>query len=54
MLGVVYAFCVYLGGIFIYGAFSSIKQLQDEAEKKKRQDEYFKRQHRWELARTLS
>jgi hypothetical protein len=48
MLGVVYVFCVYLGGIFIYGVASTIQKHNEERVKHQRWVDYQKRQQ-WRL-----
>jgi len=48
MLGVVYVFCVYLGGIMIYGFASALQKQEEERVKHQRWVDYQKRQQ-WRL-----
>jgi len=48
MLGVVYVFVVYLGGIMIYGFASTIQKHNEERIKEQRWRDYQKRQQ-WRL-----
>lgn len=48
MLGVIYVFCVYLGGVFIYGVASALQKQEEERVKEQRWRDYQKRQQ-WRL-----
>lgn len=53
MITALSVFCVYLGGIMIYGFASTIKKHHEEYEKEQRWIRYQKR-NQWSLGRTLS
>lgn len=53
MLGVIYVFCVYLGGIMVYGFASAIQNHHEETIKERRWRDYQKRQQ-WRLRDGLS
>jgi len=48
MLGVIYVFCVYLGGVMVYGFASALQKQNEERIRHHRWVEFQKRQ-RWRL-----
>ena len=53
MITALSVFCVYLGGVMIYGFVSTIKNHHEEYEKEQRWKKYQKR-NQWRLHDTLS
>ena len=53
MITALSVFCVYLGGVMLYGFASTIKKHHDEYEKEQRWIRYQKR-NQWRLHDTLS